>query len=187
MAALAFDVDASLEADASSISIDSSSKTRLERSHCDCVVNCEVRVKVQRLSLARARSSDFSLEHHHHQHIRHEVKSSLRVLQLLLLVYYIISTLVYAFLSSPRIHHYYTSCAFVKQHATLKLTSKPIVDMMEMYSDVVDAAVEPHKVINDGRQDDAFLAVLTTVLHLGIQTKALLTLNQREPLEKCVF
>ena len=59
--------------------------------------------------------------------------------------------------------------------------------MMEMYSDVVDVAVEPHKVINDGRQDDAFLAILATVLHLGIQTKALLTLNQQEPLEKCVF
>ena len=59
--------------------------------------------------------------------------------------------------------------------------------MMKMYSDVVDVTVEPHKVINDGRQDVAFLAVLTTVLHLGIQTKALLTLNQQEPLEKCVF
>ena len=32
--------------------------------------------------------------------------------------------------------------------------------MMKMYSDVVDVTVEPHKVINDGRQDDAFLAVL---------------------------
>ena len=55
--------------------------------------------------------------------------------------------------------------------------------MMKMYSDVVDVTVEPHKVINDGRQDDAFLAVLTTVLHLGMQTKALLNLNRRELLE----
>ena len=59
--------------------------------------------------------------------------------------------------------------------------------MMEMYSDVVDVTVEPHKVINDGRQDDTFSAILTTVLHVDIQTKALLTLNQQEPLEKCVF
>ena len=45
--------------------------------------------------------------------------------------------------------------------------------MMEMHSDVVDVTVEPHKVINNGRQDDAFLAILTNVLHvLGMQTKA---------------
>ena len=55
--------------------------------------------------------------------------------------------------------------------------------MMKMYSDVVDVTVEPHNVINDVRQDDAFLAILTNVLHLGIKTKALLNLNQRELLE----
>ena len=43
--------------------------------------------------------------------------------------------------------------------------------MMEMHSDVVDVTVEPHKVINNGRQDDAFLAILTNVLHVGMQTK----------------
>ena len=59
--------------------------------------------------------------------------------------------------------------------------------MMEMYSDVVDVTVKQHKGTNDGRQDDAFSAILTTVLHVDIQTKALLTLNQQEPLEKCVF
>ena len=55
--------------------------------------------------------------------------------------------------------------------------------MMEIYSDVVNVTLEPHKVINDGHQDVAFLAVLTTVLHLGMQTKALLNLNRRKLLE----
>ena len=65
----------------------------------------------------------------------------------------------------------------------LKLTPHLINDMMKMYSDAMVVAVGRQKVINDGRQDDAFLAVLTTVLHLGMQTKALLNLNRRELLE----
>ena len=32
--------------------------------------------------------------------------------------------------------------------------------MMEMHSDVVAVTIQQHKVINDGRQDEAFLAVL---------------------------
>ena len=76
---------------------------------------------------------------------------------------------------------------WIPHHAALESTSQPIINMMEMYSDVVDVTVEPHEVINDGHQDDAFSAILTTVLHVDIQTKALLTLNQQELLEKCVF
>ena len=48
----------------------------------------------------------------------------------------------------------------------------------------MDVTIEPHKVINDGRQDDAFSAILTTVLHVDIQMKAVLTLIQQEPLQK---
>ena len=59
--------------------------------------------------------------------------------------------------------------------------------MMEMHSDVVAVAIQQHKVINDGRQDDAFLAILTTVLHVDMQTKALLTLNRREVLQLWMF
>ena len=42
----------------------------------------------------------------------------------------------------------------------LKLTPHLINDMMKMYSDAMVVAVGRQKVINDGRQDDAFLAVL---------------------------
>ena len=59
--------------------------------------------------------------------------------------------------------------------------------MIRMYSDAVAVAIQQHKVINDGRQDDAFLAILTTVLHVDIQTKALLTLNRREMLQLWMF
>ena len=59
--------------------------------------------------------------------------------------------------------------------------------MMEMHSDVVAVAIQQHKVINDGRQDDAFLAILTTVLHVDMQTKALLNLNRREVLQLWMF
>ena len=59
--------------------------------------------------------------------------------------------------------------------------------MMEMHSDVVAVAIQQHKVINDGRQDEAFLAILTTVLHVDMQTKALLNLNRREVLQLWMF
>ena len=59
--------------------------------------------------------------------------------------------------------------------------------MMKMYSDAMVVAVGRQKVINDGRQDDVFLAVLKNVLHVGMQTKAILDVNRRELLEKCVF
>ena len=55
--------------------------------------------------------------------------------------------------------------------------------MIRMYSDAVAVAIQQHKVINDGRQDDAFLAILTNVLHVDMQTKAILDVNQRELLE----
>ena len=58
---------------------------------------------------------------------------------------------------------------------------------MEMHSDVVAVAIQQHKVINDGRQDEAFLAILTTVLHVDMQTKALLNLNRREVLQLWMF
>ena len=59
--------------------------------------------------------------------------------------------------------------------------------MMEMHSDIVAVSIQQHKVINDGRQDEAFLAILTTVLHVDIQTKALLNLSRREVLELWMF
>ena len=59
--------------------------------------------------------------------------------------------------------------------------------MMKVYSDATVVAVGPQKVINDGRQDEAFLAILTTVLHVDIQTKALLNLNRREVLQLWMF
>ena len=55
--------------------------------------------------------------------------------------------------------------------------------MMKVYSDATVVAVGPQKVINDGRQDDVFLAVLKNVLHVGMQTKAILDVNRRELLE----
>jgi len=78
-------------------------------------------------------------------------------------------------------------CAFIKRHAKLKLTPHLTNDMMKMYSDAMVIEVGPHKVINDGRQDDAFLAILTNVLHVDMQTKAILNVNRREVLQLWMF
>ena len=59
--------------------------------------------------------------------------------------------------------------------------------MMKMYSDAMVVEVGPHKVINDGRQDDAFLAILTNVLPVDIQTKAILNVNQQKVLQLWMF
>ena len=55
--------------------------------------------------------------------------------------------------------------------------------MMKVDSDATVVAVGPQKVTTDGRQDDVFLAVLKNVLHVGMQTKAILDVNRRELLE----
>ena len=65
----------------------------------------------------------------------------------------------------------------------LNLIPHLINDMMKVYSDATVVAVGPQKVINDGRQDDVFLAVLKNVLHVGMQTEAILDVNRRELLE----